>query len=281
MIRISLLPFDSTYQTSSFVPPLHVCGCSSDPYAMVRPNIKMVFNENCEHPDCIMCLLRKGDTEMTLETLMERNLEVLGALQNQEVTVYAYLNFDYFGRQDQLPFSDGRIYKVVHKADDNKNCVWCVTSIEDVTDLPPSDLPQAFRDWDLGRDAAGVAPYNLSDIDRKVWKLKKEVEWIRQVEEQDEENKRLLDSNGEDDDDGVAYFDYGPKPPMSAIVLYIKDIHPTLTAEHSDAALDEILRSCLTKFEALPTEQRKVWDAREASDKARYDQEKEAHGGDY
>jgi len=246
---------------------------------MIQPDVKMVFPENyaCPDPGCTMCILRQGDTEITLGTLMERSLELLGTLQNQELTVYAYLDFDFFERQDRLPFSAGRIYKVVHKADDSRMCVWQVTSIEDVTDLSPSDLPQVFRDWDLGRHNAGIAPYNLSDMDRKVWKLKSEMGSIKLAQLHKEENKRLLESNKGDE----ILLDYGPVPPMSAIVLYINDTHPTLLEETSEANFDEIIKSCVTNFEALPTEQRSVWDARETEDKARYDQEKESYGYDY
>jgi len=125
-----------------------------------------------------MCTLRKGDKEMTLGTLMNRTLEADGTLHNQKLTAHAYLTFDFFHREGRLPVKSGRIYKVVHKADDSKVCMWCVESIEDVTDLPVSALPQVFKDWEIGRESAGTAPFDLSDLDRKLWVLQNEVMWI-------------------------------------------------------------------------------------------------------
>lgn len=107
-----------------------------------------------------MCTLRKGDKEMTLETLKNRVLECHGTLQHQKVTSYAYLNFDSYDSQDVLPFSEGGIYKIGYLVDDHKECVWCVACILDVTGSASQDLPEVFRAWDLGRRAAGVAPFD-------------------------------------------------------------------------------------------------------------------------
>ena len=150
---------------------------------MARPDVIIGFHEHCPYPDCTMCLLRKGDKEMSLGTLMERALQQFGALQNQTLTSYAYLNFDWFHKEDQLPIKSARIYKVLYKCNDGKTNMWCVESIEDVTDLPPSELPQVFKDWEIGRESANVAPFYLSELDRKVWYLQNEVKWTRNVEE--------------------------------------------------------------------------------------------------
>lgn len=101
--------------------------------------------------------------------MKDRCLEETGTLQNQTLISYSYLNFDYFHRQDVLPFKMGRVYKVHYKVDDSKTCFWCMTSIEDVSDMPASDLPKAFRGWEIGREQANVAPFNLSESDRKKW----------------------------------------------------------------------------------------------------------------
>jgi len=81
--------------------------------------------------------------------------ELLGALSGQAVTVYAYLNFDFFHKQGELPFQRGEIYRIILKVDDRMS-VWCAISIEDVSNLPASEFPQVFRDWMEGQTAANA-----------------------------------------------------------------------------------------------------------------------------
>ena len=75
----------------------------------------------------------------------EYKLNELGALQGQKIVSFSYLNFDFYGNE-HLPFKSGRIYKVAYDVDEAKDCVWCVTKIEDVTDSV-TDLPQPFKEW--------------------------------------------------------------------------------------------------------------------------------------
>mmetsp|Transcript_26838 Transcript_26838/g.45740 ORF Transcript_26838/g.45740 Transcript_26838/m.45740 type:complete len:185 (-) Transcript_26838:528-1082(-) len=65
----------------------------------------------------------------------------------QTVTSYAFLNFDFYDRQEHLPFKRSRVYKVRHVADERKSFVWCVESIEDVTEMSQEKMPEAFRKW--------------------------------------------------------------------------------------------------------------------------------------
>ena len=232
-----------------------------------------------------MCLLRKGDKEMTLGTLMERTVQHFGTLQNQTITAYAYLNFDFFRKEDELPVKSARIYKVVHKCNDSRDNVWCVESIQDVTDLPPSELPQVFKDWEIGRESANVAPFDLSDLDRRVWYLQNEVKWTRNVEE-DERRVALLaeEHAGEEDFYPEEHANYcGPHPGKSSLFFFARDSCPAIMTTPADGYSDapelkELLRQCITKFETLSAKERQVWDDKAAEDMQRYKLEKEEFG---
>mmetsp|Transcript_4539 Transcript_4539/g.8129 ORF Transcript_4539/g.8129 Transcript_4539/m.8129 type:complete len:212 (-) Transcript_4539:103-738(-) len=86
------------------------------------------------------------------ESLRDDVLSRFGTLHGQQVTSYAFLNFDFYDRQEELPFKRGRVYEVTHVADETKSFFWCLSSIEDVTDdLPCSEeYPEAFRKWSDG-----------------------------------------------------------------------------------------------------------------------------------
>mmetsp|Transcript_20222 Transcript_20222/g.32804 ORF Transcript_20222/g.32804 Transcript_20222/m.32804 type:complete len:217 (-) Transcript_20222:739-1389(-) len=86
------------------------------------------------------------------ESLRDDVLSRFGTLHGQQVTSYAFLNFDFYDRQEELPFKRGRVYKVTHEADETKSFFWCVSSIEDVTDDLPccEEYPEAFRKWSDG-----------------------------------------------------------------------------------------------------------------------------------
>jgi len=86
------------------------------------------------------------------ESLRDDALSRFGTLHGQQVTSYAFLNFDFYDRQEELPFKRGRVYKVTHVADETKSFFWCVSSIEDVTDDLPcrEEYPEAFRKWSDG-----------------------------------------------------------------------------------------------------------------------------------
>lgn len=275
-------------QTSSLAPPLTVCECSVDPYNMIRPDVEVGFHEHCPNPDCTMCLLRKGDNQMTLGTLMERAQEHFGTLHNHTITAYAYLNFDSYGKEDRLPVKRACIYKVVHKCNDNMMNIWCVESIQDVTDLPPSELPQVFKDWELGRESADVAPFELSDLDRKVWYLQQDLKWIRNMEEDERRVAQLAEEHKDEEDfypEEHAHY-CGPHPKKSALFLFARDSCPEIMTTppegYADAPeLKGLLRQCITNFEALSNKERQVWDEQAAQDLQRYQREKEEFGGDY
>jgi len=153
--------FDQWVTTSDIAPPL--CDCNgTDPFAMLRPDTIIGMGE-CPDPSCLRCEIRQGRKEMSLGELWEGSRQVLGAVSGQVVTVYAYLNFDYFHKQGELPFQRGEIYRIILKLDDSKMNVWCATSIENVSDLPGSEFPQVFRDWTEGQKAAAAPPFDLPE----------------------------------------------------------------------------------------------------------------------
>ena len=293
--RVGELPtFDQWVTTSSMAPPPHACGCNPvDPYASLRPDTIMRFGD-CPYPDCTMCLLRRGAPELSLETLMQRSLEEFGTLQNQRITVHAYLNFDFYHRQRELPFQAARIYKVIHKCDDSKNSVWCVESIQDVTDLPTSELPQVFKDWEIGRANSDIAPYDLSDLDRKIWYLYKDVKWTRAIHE-DEQKVAKLAKEHEDDPDFYAeeHRSYSGNPAKSALLLFALHSFPAImttptvfTFKIDDDSmppeeLKQLLRQCVSSFEALSDKDKAQWKEKETQDLERANREREEEGGDY
>ena len=246
----------------------------------------MGFSEQCPYPDCTMCILRKGDKEISLGTLMDRVLEHFGTLQNQQLTGFSYLNFDFFDKEDSLPVKSGRIYKTVYKCKDSSKNMWTVESMQDVTDLPTSELPQVFKDWEIGRQSADVAPFDLSDLDRKVWYLQNEVEWTREVLEDELRVAKLAEEHAGDEE-----FDFdehrdtcGPYSAKSAVFFFARDSCPAImtTPKNGDAddspELKDLLRQCITKFEALSAEEHQVWEDRAAEDVRRYQREMEASG---
>lgn len=84
-------------------------------------------------------------------------IEHFGTLHGQTATSYSFLNLDFYDRQEDLPFKRARVYKVTHTADENMSFFWCVTKIEDVTDLPFEQLPEVFRKWQDGSRVARVS----------------------------------------------------------------------------------------------------------------------------
>ena len=161
--------FDQWVTTSSIAPPPGCCDCKpADPYAMLHPDTILGFGD-CTDPSCLRCEIRQGRKEMSLGELWEGSRQLLGALSGQVVTVYAYLNFDYFHKQGELPFQRGEIYRIILKVDDSKMNVWCATSIENISDLPVSEFPQVFRDWTEGQKAAGAPPFDLPELQRRQW----------------------------------------------------------------------------------------------------------------
>ena len=60
---------------------------------------------------------------------------------------YSILNFDFYDKQEYLPFKRAKLYKVTYEADENMSYFWCVTKIEDVTNLPADQVPEVFRKW--------------------------------------------------------------------------------------------------------------------------------------
>lgn len=219
--------------------------------------------------------------------MMERTLEQFGTLQNKTMTAYAYLNFDWFHKDDKLPVKSARVYKVVYRCNDDQTNMWCVASIQDVTDLPPSELPQAFKDWEIGRENANLAPFDLSDVDRKVWYVQNEGEWTRNVEEDAHRVARLAEEHADDDDfEPEEYANYsGPHPGKSALFLFARASCPAIMTTPADGYADvpelkELLRQSITKFETLVATERQVWDGKAAEDMQRYKQENE-ESGDY
>ena len=60
---------------------------------------------------------------------------------------YSILNFDFYDKQEDLPFKRDKLYKLTYKADENMSYFWCVAKIEDVTTLPDDKVPEVFRKW--------------------------------------------------------------------------------------------------------------------------------------
>lgn len=163
------LPSFPEWVNNSMLPPQICLKCnpSIDPEEVLQPDVQVLLEPGCE---CFKCELMGSDSKLTLAVLKDRCLEKMGTVQNQTLTSYAYLNFDFFSKQDELPFKKGRIYKVQYKVDDRRMCFWCVTSIEDVTGtMKTSELPQVFCDWEQGRKNANVAPFDLAESERKKW----------------------------------------------------------------------------------------------------------------
>ena len=76
--------------------------------------------------------------------------KLLKCTQGQIVISYAYLNFDFNHRQEELPVKKARVYRVTHVADETKICYWIVTKIEDVTDGIVNGevmVPEVFKTW--------------------------------------------------------------------------------------------------------------------------------------
>ncbi|KAL9182028.1 hypothetical protein ACHAXT_012371 [Thalassiosira profunda] len=101
------------------------------------------------------CQLPPGvkDNSLSIDrqlALRDEFIEHFGTLHGQVVVSYSLLNFDFYDRQDQLPFKRARIYRVEHVADENMTFFWCVRNIEDVTDAVPEELPEVFRKWQEG-----------------------------------------------------------------------------------------------------------------------------------
>ena len=81
----------------------------------------------------------------------EESKEHYGSVQGHEISVYGYLNYDFLYVQDNLPLKEEKVYKLKLKLDDEKGCMWILSSIEDVTstssDFESSEYPQIFKDW--------------------------------------------------------------------------------------------------------------------------------------
>lgn len=188
--QVGELPTFDQWVTSSQLAP-RPCECTVDPYDGLSPHTLMRFDDPCLIPNCFKCKMRGKDKEITLGTFLDRSHKHLGTITGQEITAYAYLHFQDFYKQDRLPFTGERIYKVILKADDSMQFMWCVKTIQDVTDvLPIKDLPQIFRDWEIGRQAARVAPFNLTDSEKAQWRLERELEWAEKDKQQRKEEKR-------------------------------------------------------------------------------------------
>lgn len=82
--------------------------------------------------------------------LRDQYIEHFGTLHGQVATSYSILNFDFYDKQEQLPFKRARVYKVVHVADENMSFFWVVKKIEDVTNLPYNEMPEVFKKWQEG-----------------------------------------------------------------------------------------------------------------------------------
>lgn len=85
--------------------------------------------------------------------LRDEYIERYGTLHGQSITSYSVLNFDFYDRQDMLPFKSARVYRITYKADENMSFFWIVSKIEDVTDDIVSEeelLPEVFKKWSGG-----------------------------------------------------------------------------------------------------------------------------------
>ena len=102
---------------------------------------------SCQLPEGV-----KFETASLEDQSLMRNafIDHFGTLHGQVVTSYAYLNFDFYHRQAELPVKKARVYRVTHVADENMGCFWIVTKIEDVTDGIVSGevmVPEDFKAW--------------------------------------------------------------------------------------------------------------------------------------
>ena len=101
---------------------------------------------------------KRGPNGATFETvpleiqsnIRNQFINDFGTLHGQIVISYAYLNFDFNHRQEELPVKKARVYRVTHVADETKVCYWIVTKIEDVTDGIVNGevmVPEDFKKW--------------------------------------------------------------------------------------------------------------------------------------
>ncbi|KAL3939069.1 MAG: hypothetical protein SGARI_001504, partial [Bacillariaceae sp.] len=300
--------FDQWVTTSSLAPQT-VCECSIDPYANARPETKITFppGRQCPAPDCIMCKLRPG---------------LFGALQGQKITSFAYLNGDFAHRAGGTAFDkDGGIYKIVYKLDDSKEYIWIVEAIYDCTDCPTAELPQPFKDWELGQQNGGVAPFHWPELDRKIWKVFQETKMQRELTEDLEKYEKAMETaqseEEEDEAEGMRVFG-GPVPPKSPLLLFAFEQYPAVLEatmlqekKNQDDAMKGlpphldfekgpdgvfivkdpferitpefkgILTDAYQAFQHLKPEERKKWYIKHEEDKERYQKEKDEFGGDY
>ena len=70
-----------------------------------------------------------------------------------------------------------------------------------------------------------------------------------------------------------------PKRNMSAYFLYSIDARPQVKADYPDATFGEIARHISERFKSLSEKERKIWDAKAAADKERYDREMAGYAG--
>lgn len=68
-----------------------------------------------------------------------------------------------------------------------------------------------------------------------------------------------------------------PKRNMSAYFLYSIEARPQVKADFPEATFGEIARHISERFKSLSEKERKVWDAKAAADKERYDREMAAY----
>jgi hypothetical protein len=114
----------------------------------VAPENLVVFpSHECSYPKCHSCEIRHGEQRLSFGTFMVRTLDKDGTLNGQQCSALAILNPDFHKREKDLPFARSRIYQIDFQADDSKENVWCVKTINDVTDAPREQLPKMFVDW--------------------------------------------------------------------------------------------------------------------------------------
>ena len=178
---------------SAYAPPPEalLCEHNIDPYHNIRPDTEIPYGCNCDDPNCTTAKIAGGTPgfhPIALGTLRERVQDLYGTLHGQQVTGFAFLDADFFHVQEHMPIKSGRIYRLVLEANDSMKYAWTVHSIEDASGWPAERMPKIFREWE-GLSGGIVAPFDLTDAERKEWLVQHEADIAKAREEEEAERK--------------------------------------------------------------------------------------------
>ena len=154
-------PSLETWQSRS---PLLLSPGGVDSSSVVRWDLRHVEPGSLSH-----YMPRFKDETLPLSTAKARVQEVLGAVHGQRLVAYGYLHYDFFYKEDSLPFASGRIYELNLELDERKHFAWQVLGVSDVTDRAASTLPSCFKQWDQGRELGRVPSFNKWECEHEMW----------------------------------------------------------------------------------------------------------------